>query len=357
MTTLVTRIRPILLIFVGLFPIPRPTTAAPAAEGPAAVDSAAVFRAECERRAAMGTSLVIPGLEGWLFLRSELRHVGVGQFWGAAAARVSRAVTPDKADPLPAIVDFHAQLQAREIELLLLPVPCKAVIYADQVVSPVGHERLDVVHREFYRELATRGIGVLDVTEHFLQERARGARLFCQTDSHWSPLACQMTAQLVKRHIGERAWLPARPLDLQITNETRTIMGDLSDGRGSEELPARTLSSAVHELLEDKSSPILLLGDSHTLVYHAGQDLHGGRAGLADQLACELGLLVDVIGVRGSGATPARVNLLRRNKATPGYLAGKRLVIWCFAAREFTESTGWSRVPLGPPSRPQSIGR
>jgi hypothetical protein len=30
----------------------------------------------------------------------------------------------------------------------------------------------------------------------------------------------------------------------------------------------------------------------------------------------------------------------------PGYLARKRVIIWCFAAREFTESTGGQKVAL-----------
>jgi alginate O-acetyltransferase complex protein AlgJ len=92
-----------------------------------------------------------------------------------------------------------------------------------------------------------------------------------------------------------------------------------------------------------RESPIVLLGDSHTLVFHAGEDMHGTGAGLADQLALELGFPVDVVGVRGSGATPARINLLRRKDN----LAGKKLVIWCFSAREFTEATGgWRLVPV-----------
>jgi len=98
----------------------------------------------------------------------------------------------------------------------------------------------------------------------------------------------------------------------------------------------------------EPSSPIVLLGDSHTLVFHDGGDMHANGAGLADQLALELGFAVDLVGVRGSGATAARINLLRRAQATPGYWASKKLVIWCFAAREFTESDGWRNVPIGP---------
>ena len=71
-------------------------------------------------------------------------------------------------------------------------------------------------------------------------------------------------------------------------------------------------------------------------------------AGLPDQLALELGFPVDLVAVRGSGATPARINLLRRAQKDPNYWAGKKWVVWCFAAREFTESDGWRKVPIKP---------
>ena len=71
-------------------------------------------------------------------------------------------------------------------------------------------------------------------------------------------------------------------------------------------------------------------------------------AGLPDQLALELGFPVDLVAVRGSGATPSRINLLRRAQKDPNYWTGKKWVIWCFSAREFTESDGWRKVPLRP---------
>ena len=100
-------------------------------------------------------------------------------------------------------------------------------------------------------------------------------------------------------------------------------------------------------LSSDQDSPILLMGDSHTLVFHAGGDMHAVGAGLFDELSHRLKTRLDLIGVRGSGATPSRVNLLRKNRAKPGYLVKKKLVIWCLSAREFTESDGWRKVPLG----------
>ncbi|HXV64946.1 MAG TPA: hypothetical protein VEK15_29885, partial [Vicinamibacteria bacterium] len=98
----------------------------------------------------------------------------------------------------------------------------------------------------------------------------------------------------------------------------------------------------------DPASPIVLVGDSHDLVFHGGEDMHAKGSGLVDQLAYELGVPLDLVAVRGSGATPARVNLLRRAQRDPDYWTRKRLLIWCFAAREFTEADGWGLVPITP---------
>ena len=137
------------------------------------------------------------------------------------------------------------------------------------------------------------------------------------------------------------------------------ITGDLAaaldaNNPRKEKLPARFVwvTSARDEaaVSPDRSSPILLLGDSHVLVFNAGDDMHGTRAGLADQLAAELGFAADLIGVRGSGATASRTELYRQAAADKDYLARKKLVIWCFSAREFTESDGWQKVPVKKPT-------
>ena len=107
-------------------------------------------------------------------------------------------------------------------------------------------------------------------------------------------------------------------------------------------------TSAPPEAATDPASPIVLLGDSHNLVFHAGGDMHATGAGLPDQLAFELGTPVDLVAVRGAASTAARVNLLRRAQRDPAYWDGKRMVVWCFAARELTEGDGWPVVPIRP---------
>ena len=70
--------------------------------------------------------------------------------------------------------------------------------------------------------------------------------------------------------------------------------------------------------------------------------MHAEGSGLPDLLAAKLGFPLDVVAVMGSGATPARRSLARRKDN----LAGKKLVIWCFSARDFTEAPSWEKVPV-----------
>ena len=319
--------------------------------------------AEAEQRG----SFAVVGLDGWLFLAPELHHVSVGTFWGDEARRVSRARDPADSDPLPAILDFKRQLDAVGVELLLVPVPPKSVIYpeklSDGVEIAIPVPRLDPTHRTFYDLLRERGVEVLDLTSGFLDDRFHPeGPVYAQQDTHWSGVGAMLAGQAVADIIKGRAWYD----DVVKTTYTpswytMTISGDLyqelnDPGLTREELRLRGVAvmgeRGWHDVEPDAASPIVLLGDSHNLVFHAGDDMHTTGAGLADQLAFELGVSVDLVAVRGAGATPARVNLLRRVQREPSYWEDKRIVVWCFAAREFTESDGWSLVPVLPDAAP-----
>lgn len=305
-------------------------------------------KAETQQRSA------VAGREGWLFLTAELRHLGVGPFWGKDAKTVSRAANSDTADPLPAILDFNAQLKQAGIELVLMPVPSKAAIYQgkvlDRAASQEGTAHADEATAAFYRVCTEQGIHVLDLGPVFRRARdADATPLYCRTDSHWSGRACVVAAELLSQDLRTRASLGSVPKRMFKSEwKEAEIRGDLAElvepKAAPEKIRLRVVTGADGAAPADwRESPILLLGDSHTLVFHAGEDMHGTGAGLADQLALELGFPVDVVGVRGSGATPARINLLRRKDN----LAGKKLVIWCFSAREFTEAAGgWRLVPV-----------
>lgn len=308
--------------------------------------------------------MTVIGSDGWLFLANELRHVSAGEFWGKRAAEVSRAARPADADPLPAILDFKRQLDELNIELILVPVPPKAVIYPDKATDAVpapaegAPERLDAAHQKFYTLLRDEGVNVLDLTDEFRAQRLTDeGQMYCMQDTHWSGIACNFAAERIAEIIKQRPWytdterqkFAQSVVPVEITGDLWQAL-DAAARPPKETLKLRMIGQGANAgatpVEPDRSSPVILLGDSHTLVFHAGGDMHASGAGLADQLAFELGFPVDLIGVRGSGATPARINLFRRGRSDADYFDNKRIIVWCFSAREFTESQGWRIVPV-----------
>lgn len=313
-----------------------------AAEAPDLVSAAGAI-------AGKGTEQTIRGAQGWLFLRSEVRHVSVGPFWGDAAAKVSRARNPESADPMDAIVDYDKQCRVLGIELILLPVPPKSVIYPDALAG-LPAKRLDINHQAFYAALRAKGVNVLDMTDRFFEKRDAGEPLYCKQDSHWSAPAMALTAEAVAKSLRGREWMKSlKPGDFAAKALRIDMKGDLADTATPTEpvMLRQVINNKGETVPPDAASPVVLMGDSHCLVFHAGGDMHAVGAGFADQLALELKSPVDVIGIRGSGARPARIALARRARDA-GWIAGKRVIIWCFAAREFTEADAWGRVPVKP---------
>src|SRR4029077_149993 len=308
------------------------------------------------RAAESENAAVIAGVDGWFFLSSDIRLLSVGQFWGADAAKVSRAHKPESADPIPAIADFHDQLKRRGIDLLLMPVPPKAAIYPEKILPDVdlhGETAAPYLSR-FYDELRKHEIDIVDLSPVFLQNRANEhGPVFCKTDTHWSGFGCVLAAQTIKDKIREK--LAGQPRkDYAAEWKETTIKGDLGDLVGSnakkpepEKIAIRTISDKETgaAISPDPNSPLLIIGDSHTLVFH---DFLAEKSGLLDQLAYETGFAPDLIGTRGSGSTSVRISLYRRARKDADYLSKKKIVVWCFAAREFTESDqGWDKVPVG----------
>jgi SGNH hydrolase-like domain, acetyltransferase AlgX len=295
---------------------------------------------------------VVTGADGWLFLPAELRLLSVARFWGTEAAKVNPSSKPEYADPIPAILDFRDQLKQRGIDLLIVPVPPKAAIYPEKLVSQfqAKDEAAPYLHR-FYDELRASGVEVVDLTSEFRSHReTEHGPIFCKIDTHWSGSGCVLAAQTMAERVRVKIRTSER-IQYDAVWKDFTISGDLADllptgGKpASEKIPVRCISqkSSGAAVQPDPNSPLLLMGDSHTLVFH---DFLAERGGLVDQLAEELGFVPDLIGTRGSGATAVRVSLYRRSNKDPTYLSRKRMVIWCFSAREFVESDGWMKTPV-----------
>ncbi len=259
------------------------------------------------------------GVDGWLVLSAELRFMSLARFWDADAVNVSRSPKPEWADPIPAIVDFNKQLRDRGIGLLLVPVPAKAETYPDKILPEVRASGSDLtpLMGSFYDQLRSQGVDVLDLAPSFLAYRSKEQEaVFCKTDTDWSGIGCVLAAQAIAAKI--RAKVPELPakgdyaadwVSISIDGDLGGLLSAKIPKPGPENVRVRSVASEAtgSAIIPDPNSPVLLLGDSFTLVFH---DFYATNAGLLDQLAVELGFAPDVIGTRGSGATPVRISLL-----------------------------------------------
>ena len=97
----------------------------------------------------------------------------------------------------------------------------------------------------------------------------------------------------------------------------------------------------------NRASPVLVLGDSYTNIY-SSEDLGWGKSsGFAEHLSLSLGYRVDKLARNDSGARSAREMLAAEDARHPGWLDGKKFVVWVMAAREFARGD-WSHVALVP---------
>jgi len=307
--------------------------------------------------------IVVRGNGDWLFFVPELRAVTIGEFWGPGASKVSRASQMKFADPLEPIIEFHQQLKQEGIQLLVVPVPAKVANSPEALIPDLENDRstarIDTSHAKFYQILRDHGVHVLDLQPAFAKQRQNGS-LYCHTDSHWSSHGIEVAANAIASQVKNLPFLSQVPdrfqLDsrsIRITPKKLEITGDLAL-LANEKDPRREIVDLTEVAIRvgdkfevistDPTSPLLLLGDSHTLVFH-DPSLFATGCGLADHLSRALEIKLDLIGVRGSGANAARISWRRR----PDPLVGKKLVIWCFSLREFTENPdGWRTIPVKP---------
>jgi hypothetical protein len=316
------------------------------------------FRELCKELvlASAGTS-VVKGVDGWLFLKEELQHLGAGKFWGEDAVVASRTKKKAYADPMVAILEYNRLLAEKGITLYLMPVPGKALVYPDKLTETtdkaISAEDI-TLYRDFYGLLEKSGVKTINLLPTLLEKRDK-VDVYCKTDSHFSGSGLMLFAEAAASVLGEQEWFNGVPkTDFQKTVRKVTIKGDLAQMIGDNELVEDLELSVVSRksdgqpVATDPKSPVILLGDSHTLVFSVGGDLHGKGAGLFDHLSAELGFPVDLLGVRGSGVTPARINLFQRSKKDGNYLAGKKALVWCFSSRDFTGKGGWRKIPVAP---------
>jgi alginate O-acetyltransferase complex protein AlgJ len=197
-------------------------------------------------------------------------------------------------------------------------------------------------------------VEVIDLWPPLLAARAKGDApepIYQRQDTHWSSRGLLLTAKVLAERVRQYPWWKERAgQGVSYTRKETTFSryGDVysrlpeRDKRGlkPESLAATQVLRPDGQPFEpDAESPIVVLGDSYGAVYELIDCQH---AGVAAQLAAELGHSVDLVMSYGGGPT-VRKTLMRAGEA----LGKKRLVIYLMSARDlYAFPDGWE--PLAP---------
>ena len=272
----------------------------------------------------------VEGSGGWRFLPSDLLFADK-----LAAPDLGTIVQP----AVDAIADFSEQLKLTGVALIVVPVPPKVLLHGGSLgIDPAEEQRMRGGWQKIMEDLSARGVQALDLLPDYGTAKEP---MFCLRDTHWSGPGIEAAVTRLVPML-QAAGVNARAQSGDTTPwQEFTIQGDLGGDPETVKLrfPKNTLP-------QNGKSQVLLLGDSHVLVFHQGGELHTTGAGLPEQMADVLGGVPEVVGVRGSGATSSRVQLARTIKSKPDSVGAKKVVVWVFAGREFTEADMWRKVPL-----------
>jgi hypothetical protein len=305
-----------------------------------------------------GNEKIVVGRNGFLFFLQEVEMTagpGILRRRSAPVRAIEGAAKRVVADAVAAIVEYDRQLRAAGIHLVFVPIPVKPFIYPEHVWPEYPAASGPAWNRDreaFKTKLAAAGVDALDVTDALWNEKARSSEsLYLKLDTHWTPHGLAVAADRLADHV--KPLVPAPGQAPFTTRKQRvTSYGDLL--RILEIQPATGLFSPetveITRVLKhgepvhgDDSSPVLLLGDSFTNIYHRKEMEWGEGAGLGEQLTLRLGVGVQVIAVNGGGATAVRETIARK----PAALGHKKVVIWACSARDlYDEAIAWDHIPL-----------
>ncbi len=327
------------------------------------------FQRQLTARLGAGNEQVYPGSDGWLYYRPDVDHLtGPGFLEPAELARRRRGghawEEPPQPDPVIALAELARQLDAYGARLVVLPIPVKPAIRP----GPLARRQAPAppLRNPSWAELRRRlvGTGILMVDPAPALAALEGER-YLRTDTHWRPEAVELTAGLLAAAVEPRLGAAGvgsgyrrRPVEVENLGDIAAMLGLPADQLlfPAERVTARmVLDAAGRPWRRDPEAEVLLLGDSFTNVYSDPALGWGGGAGLAEQLAYELGRPVDKLALNAGGAHATREALRRALATGRTRLEGKRVVVYQFATRELS-SGDWRRVALPSREGPGRLG-
>jgi alginate O-acetyltransferase complex protein AlgJ len=309
-----------------------------------------------------GNEKVYPGKELWLFYRPDMDYLMGPPFLDPIQLEMRRksgktweaSVQPD---PIQAIVSFKDELGRRGIELILMPTPIKASIHPEMFAA--GEYPVALQNRSwklFMHRLDAAGIHIFDPAPILMEyKRANGTGSYLKTDTHWLPGAMATVAKRLAAIVEKSVALSQDQNGLQVENKHIANRGDIDsmlrlppifNDYPEQEVPIQTIVTSSREMWQGMAgAEVLLLGDSFSNIYSLSSMSWGEGAGFAEHLSYNLRRPLDMILQNDSGAYATRALLARELSRGRDRLAGKKVVIWQFAARELA-SGDWKEIPM-----------
>ncbi len=332
-----------------------------------------------------GNRKVVMGFEGMFFYHPDLKALtGYGPLKPEPYSVMKDPEQGKLAAARDVIPVFAAQLKERGIDLLLVPVPLKPMIYSEYLNARETREW--ITHPDapaFYESLRKQGVDVLDLTPalsklrgerkhiYYLEANSENREIakkseealklkkevFLYQDTHWSvdgmSEAAEQVAAYVKKNYPKHFSVNNERVIRAVDGEFRSSTGDLvklldlktpSALFGDEEQFVKMISQDT----ENKHSPIVLLGDSFVNVYddpslgfeNLKKPEERIHAGFAQHLSLQLQQPLDLIAMNGKGSTGVRQELAKRPDSD---IRSKKLVIWVIAARDLLLSKSAAR--------------
>lgn len=313
-----------------------------------------------------GNEQAYVGRDGWLFYRPEVDYVTGPGFLESKVLK-SRAHAGDASteavqpDPIKAIVAFKEQLAERGIELIVMPAPVKSVIEGSHLSSAAMQGLIqNPSYARFIEEMTRNHVTVFDPSKEFAEAATKGPA-YLETDTHWLPQTMDLAARSLADLIRSKGWISSlAALQLASTDLRITNLGDIAEmlklSRSQKLLRPELVT--IHQVrapggglwAPDRSSDVLLLGDSFFNIYSLAGMRWGESAGFAERLSYHLQHPLDKIVINAGGSFASRQELAKdilrsQKKGEPDRLVGKRLVVYEFAMRDLSVGD-WKIIDL-----------
>lgn len=293
------------------------------------------------------------GIDDFKFMGKTLDVALMDQLPAEPAATVpatQSAASPQR-DPLETIIATTRALQARGIDVIVVPIPDKIAVYPDKLSVNAPEDRLVAV--AMYRamdHLLANGVEVVDLYtlyRDYRQASGDKVRLYQKMDTHWHNVAAQLAAGEIVRRLKRYDFVQEalkKDNPFVVKADTRAGKSDLAGKDGKARVAADPdLNDAFRAVAfadgrpyaDDPDSPIVMFSDSFGML-----NMHNGGYTPA-QVA--YGIRMPIAHVCREGIGPqVPVTLAREEK---GKLGKRKVVIWTCVAREFASAKRWVPVP------------